>query len=159
MGVFERGEDNPVGRTNVAPIGEAPDEQAMYAFSYVRRSTTERGISFVIAGGGEVRGGEITPETIVRYGEVTQDAMAEKAGFVLDVMEKRLTALNLSWEDARAVNVYTKHSMEGPVLDQIQRRTGRASIHGIHRFATAPPVEGIEFEMDVKGPTWEVALP
>lgn len=158
MGVFTKGEDIPVGRTNVAPVRDAPDEQGMFAFSYVRPATTDRKVSFVIAGGGEVRGGAINPDTIVRYGEVTESAMTEKASFVLDVMEKRLGGLGLTWEDARTVNVYTRHNIEGPVSGAIDKRVGTASIHGVHRYRTAPPVEGIEFEMDVKGPTWELAL-
>ena len=158
MGVFPAGNDNPVGRTNVDPVRDAPNEQGMFAFSYVRHATTDREVSFVIAGGGEVRGGAITSDTIVRYGGVTEDAMTEKASFVLDVMESRLNGLGLAWEDARTVNVYTRHNIDGSVSDAIDTRLGIASIHGVHRYRAAPPVEGIEFEMDVKAPTWELAL-
>ena len=159
MGVFESGEENPVGRTNVAPVQHAPGEQSMYAFSYVRPSTTERAASFVIAGGGEVRGGTIDSETIVSYGDVSEDGMMAKASFVLEVMSKRLECLGLSWSDARTVNVYTKHNIEGRVERLIEARVGETGVHGIHLYRTAPPVEHIEFEMDVKGPTWELALP
>ena len=158
MGVFLEGDDNPVGRTNVAPVRNAPNEQGMFAFAYVRPATTDRKVSFVIAGGGEVRGRGINSETIIRYGEVTEEAMAEKVSFVFDVMGKRLNALNLTWEDVRTTNVYTLHNLDGTLSDIIETRVGVASIHGVHRYRSAPPVEGIEFEMDVKGPTWELAL-
>jgi hypothetical protein len=159
MGVFEKGTPTPVGRTNVAPVDHTPETQSMYAFSYVRPATTEREISFVIAGGGEVRGGTIDETTIVRYGDVTEAGMIEKATFVLDVMERRLRELDLAWADARTVNVYTKHPVDGAVSGLIDQRVGDTSLHGVHRYRTAPPVEHIEFEMDVKGPTWELALP
>jgi hypothetical protein len=159
MGVFRKREDNPVGRTNVAPLFHAPEEQGMFAFSYTRPATGEGRSSFIIAGGGEVRGGAITSDTIVRFGETSPDAIAEKTQFVLDVMEKRLTGLGLSWEDARMINVYTKHPIDGPVTEAILQRAGRSSVQGIHLFPTAPPVVDIEFEMDVKGPAWDLALP
>ena len=158
MGVLTKGDDNSVGRTNVAQTDHSPDEQSMYAFSFIRNASTNRSLSFVIAGGGEVQGGTISPDTIVRYGETTEDAMLDKASFVLKVMEKRLEGLGLAWSDARSINVYTKHPIDGPVVHLIHDRIGEAGQHGIHRYYTAPPVEGIEFEMDVKGPTWEVAL-
>ena len=158
MGVFESGSDNPVGRTNVAPIGFPVAEQCVYAFSYVRPATTDRAISFVIAGGGEVRGAKIGPDTIVSYSDVSGAGMTRKATFVLDVMEKRLTGLDLSWGDVRQINVYTKHPVDGVVSGLVKDRVGSAFVHGVHRFHSAPPVEAIEFEMDVKGATWEVAL-
>tara|TARA_A100001037_G_C15075237_1_gene601383 strand:- start:185 stop:943 length:759 start_codon:yes stop_codon:yes gene_type:complete len=159
MGVFERGQPNPVGRTNVAPIDRAPDQQSMYAFSYTREATTDRAVSFVIAGGGEVRGGEINDQTIVRYGETTPDAIEEKASFVLMVMEKRLNGLGLEWSHVRDVSVYTKHPIDSGVRTLISEQVGSTSLHGIHLYRTAPPVEHIEFEMDVKGPTWQEAHP
>jgi hypothetical protein len=159
IGVFAEGELNPVGRTNVAPVEHAPDHQGMLAFSYTRPITVEGRRSFVIAGGGEVRGGAINSGSIVRFGEVSSSALVEKADFVMDVMEKRLAGFDLSWEHCRTINVYTKHPIEGPVLESLRRRVGEASIHGIHLYNTAPPVIDIEFEMDVKGPAWELTLP
>lgn len=159
MGVFAKGDDNPVARTNVAPVRQAPDEQGMFAFSFVRPSTVDRGPSFVIAGGGEVRGGAINETTIVRFGETSDDAIGEKATFVMDVMEKRLTGLGLAWADARTVNVYTRHATPVAVQAALADRMGSAVVHGVHYYDTAPPVTDIEFEMDVKSPTWEQALP
>ena len=159
IGVFAEGELNPVGRTNVAPVEHAPDHQGMLAFSYTRPITVEGRRSFVIAGGGEVRGGAINSGSIVRFGEVSSSALVEKADFVMDVMEKRLAGFDLSWEHCRTINVYTKHPIEGPVLESLRRRVGESSIHGIHLYNTAPPVIDIEFEMDVKGPAWELTLP
>ncbi len=158
MGVFRKDEINPVGRTNVSPVAHAPDEQSMYAFSYTRPATADAKPSFVIAGGGEVRGGSIDPDAIVRYGDVSEAGVLEKAAFMLDVMEKRLEGLALTWDDVRTVNVYTKHEFDESVSKLVDKRVGIGSLHGIHRYRTAPPVEHIEFEMDVKGPVWELAL-
>ncbi|MFA5916519.1 MAG: hypothetical protein WC830_23485, partial [Burkholderiales bacterium] len=50
-------ETNPVARTNVCPAYDAPAEPVLYAFSYsVPAPEAKRG-SFIIAGGGEARGG------------------------------------------------------------------------------------------------------
>jgi len=159
IGVFASGADNPVGRTNVAPLDYAPQDQGMFAFSYTRPATIEGRVSFVIAGGGEVRGGTINSDTIVRYGESSPDAIGEKAFFVLDVMEKRMTGLGLTWQDARMINIYTMHPVDGPVTDAILERVGAATVRGIHLFRAAPPVVDIEYEMDIKGPAWDLALP
>ena len=42
---------NPIARTNVAPVKDAPDETVLHAFSFVRRSEHARR-TFVVAGGG-----------------------------------------------------------------------------------------------------------
>ena len=52
---------NPVARTNVCPVYEAPAEPVLYAFSYtVPAPGAQRG-SFIIAGSGEARGGALQP--------------------------------------------------------------------------------------------------
>jgi hypothetical protein len=131
IGVFAKGEPNSVGRTNVAPVEYAPKEQGMLAFTYTRPITVRGRRSFVIAGGGEVRGGAINSDTIVRFGETSPAALTEKAEFVMDVMEKRLAGFGLSWADTRAINVYTKHPIEGPVLQSLRKRIGPSSIQPI----------------------------
>lgn len=46
--------------------------------------------SFVIAGGGDMRGGEGSlPERIVRYGETSSEAMRDKLRYVVAEMEQR----------------------------------------------------------------------
>ncbi len=63
-------------------------------------SIAKRG-SFIIPGGGEVRGGSGTyRERIVRYGESSNDAMRDKVLHVVIEMERRLAALGFSWKDA-----------------------------------------------------------
>ena len=50
-------EVNPVARTNVCPQYGAPAEPALYAFSYTVPAPKATRGSFIIAGGGELRGG------------------------------------------------------------------------------------------------------
>ena len=47
--------DNPIPRTNVAPVVGAPGEPALYAFDYTVAGTTAQP-TFVVAGAGELRG-------------------------------------------------------------------------------------------------------
>src|ERR1017187_6223661 len=52
-----RDEINPVARTNVCPEHDKPAEPSLYAFSYTVPAPNAKRGSFIIAGGGEMRGG------------------------------------------------------------------------------------------------------
>src|SRR5262249_44120673 len=48
------GEDNPIPRTNVAPVTTPPATPSLYAFDYTMPGTTPAP-TFIVAGGGEMR--------------------------------------------------------------------------------------------------------
>src|SRR6195952_727285 len=76
-GIFD-GVINPVARSNVCPEIDPPSVPSFYAFSFTRPSAVTTP-SFVIAGGAELRGGSGTyPERIVRYKDLSPEAMKEK---------------------------------------------------------------------------------
>ena len=157
-GVFD-GDQNPIARTNVAPSRLPPDVQAMYAFSFaVQDSDGRNAPSFVIAGGGEVSSAELTSEAIIRCGETSEDAIGEKAAYVIDLMAKRLEGLGLGWDDVRETNVYTVHPIDRVVVPALLPRMGRASVHGILQILSRPPVVDIEFEMDLRGVARQVVI-
>ncbi|HAM73366.1 MAG TPA: hypothetical protein DCM86_17165 [Verrucomicrobiales bacterium] len=144
---------NPVARTNVAPLQGPPPGVSLHAFSFVRPSATPDGpTGFIVAGAGELREGTLEPERIVRRGEISREAMLEKAGYVLEVMQQRLDALGVGWGEATAVNVYTVHPLEESLRQLLLDRIGPATRHGLCWHVTRPPVTEIEFEMDVHGP-------
>jgi hypothetical protein len=150
---------NPVARTNIAPEPGFFREPVLYGFSYTRACDLGLPPTFVVAGAGELPEGVLADEAIIRGGDISADAMAEKAFFVLDLMENRLNGLGADWSRVTAVDVYTVHSLDRLLPEAILKRAGSAAIHGIRWFFSRPPIERIEFEMDVRGVRTELRLP
>jgi len=151
------GDDNPIPRTNVAPVVGAPAEPSLYAFAYTVPGRTPAP-TFIVAGAGELRDRARGPEGIVRHGETTAEAMREKARFVLQTMQERLTALGGDWPRVTAIDVYTAQPIHALVLEEILRVAGAAAIHGVRWFPSRPPIQGLEFEMDLRGVARELVL-
>jgi hypothetical protein len=143
---------NPVARTNVAPALAAPSEPALYAYSYSLPSA-EPGlpITFVVAGAGELPEGELSAEAIVRAGETTAEAIAAKATFVMGLMRGRVAGLGVTLADMTAIDLYTLHSPAPFLENVILEPLGPAAVHGVHWHYSRPPIEGLDFEMDMRG--------
>ena len=142
---------NPVARSNVAPEIDPPAESAFYAFSYTV-PLADAPSSFVVAGSGEWPEGGRFPEDVVARGDASAAGLQAKARWVLDMMENRLRGLGgFGWRDATAVQVYTV--IQFPVAE-VTRRTGSSLMWHYCR----PPIEGLEFEMDVRGVRSEIVL-
>jgi hypothetical protein len=152
------GDDNPIPRTNVAPLAAAPSEPSLYGFAYTVPGTTPAP-TFIVAGSGELRDRAQGPDGIVRRGDTTSKAMAEKARYVMGVMQDRLRELGGDWNRVTAIEVYTAMPVDALMLDEILRPAGPAAIHGVRFFPSRPPIEGLEFEVDMRGVAREVVLP
>ncbi len=144
------GDDNPIPRTNVAPVVAAPAEPSLYAFAYTTPGATASP-TFIVAGAAEIRDHAKGPEGIVRHGDTSPDAMREKARFVMGVMQDRLRALGGDWSRVTTIDTYAARPIYGFLLDEILRPAGSAAIHGIRWFPSRPPIQGLEFEMDMRG--------
>lgn len=143
---------NPVARTNVSPAFAPPTETRMHAFAYTTpAAATNVAPSLVIAGAGELRDGVLVAEGIVRRGDTSAEAMRVKADYVMKVMEERLDGLGARWDLLNHVNIYTVHLLEGLLEDVVLSRLGPARRMGVNWHHTRPPVEEIEFEMDMRG--------
>jgi hypothetical protein len=152
-GIF-RDEVNPVARSNVCPPVAPPATPSFYAFSY---TVPEDGGGFVVAGSGEARDGAGGyTERIVRLGDTSPAGMREKARCVLEIMEERMAALGAGWADVTATQVYTVYDIHSFLADEIVAR-GAAAGGLIWHFAR-PPVEGLEYEMDVHGVGHELVI-
>ena len=151
------GEDNPIPRTNVAPVAAAPSEPSLYAFAYTVPGTTPAP-TFIVAGAGEMRDRAQGPEGIVRHGDTSPDGMREKARFVMGVMQDRLRALGSDWSRVTAIDIYTAEPIHGLLTEEILRPAGPAAIHGVHWFPSRPPIRGLDFEMDLRGIVRELVL-
>jgi hypothetical protein len=142
------GTTNPVARSNVCPEIDPPAEPSFYAFSFTRPGTGSMP-SFVIAGGAELRGGRGTyPERIVRYKDLSPDAMKEKVRFTVGSMEERLGEFGYDWKDTTAVQAYTVYDFHSVMADELVRRGAVRS--GLTWHFARPPVVDLEFEMDCR---------
>jgi hypothetical protein len=146
-GIFDR-TTNPVARSNVCPEIAPPAEPSFYAFSFTRPGTSTMP-SFIIAGGAELRGGGGTYlERIVRYKDLSPDAMKEKVRFTVGSMEERLGELGYGWKDTTAVQAYTVYDFHPVMADELVRRGAVRS--GLTWHFARPPVVDLEFEMDCR---------
>lgn len=148
---------NPVARTNIAPEIGATEVPSLYGFSYtVASSRCEK--SFVVAGAGELPEGSLVAEDVVRRGETSIDALAEKTRFVMGLMTGRLHGLGVDWAQVTTTEVYTIHPICSFVASEIIRPMGASAIHGMTWHYSRPPIESIEYEMDVRGCFQEIVL-
>jgi hypothetical protein len=151
------GEDNPIPRTNVAPVAAAPAAPALYAFSYTQPGATPAP-TFIVAGAGELRDRAQGPEGIVRHGDTSPDGMREKARFVMATMQERLRTLGGDFHRVTAIDIYTAQPIHTLVLDEVFAAAGPAAIHGVHWYPSRPPIQGLDYEMDMRGVARELAL-
>jgi hypothetical protein len=154
-GLF-KDEVNPVARSNVCPEVRKPAAPGFHAFSYTVPARAGVKPTFVIAGSGEAAEGPGSyRERTIRYGDTSPEGMLEKARWVLGEQERRMKALGFDWGDATAVQVYTVHDFHGLVADELVRR-GAMDLGLTWHFAR-PPVQGLDYEMDVRSVATELA--
>ncbi len=157
-GMFVNGV-NPIARTNVAPVINPPAEPVLYGFSFTKPCSRDLPSTFVVAGAGELPEGVLSREGIAAGGDTSAAGLAVKARFVMDLMEHRLRGLGVDWPLVNTVNVYTAHSLTPLLPEIILGRIGVASIRGILWHYSRPPIEEIEYEMDVRGIRTELNCP
>lgn len=141
---------NPVARTNVAPAANPPAEPSLYGFSYTIRSDARRK-TFVVAGAGELPEGSLDPHHLVRRGDVSPTAIQEKMRFVVGLMEGRLRGLGVSWSDVTATDIYTLHDIHPFLETELLNRQREGGAHGLTWHYSRPPIDSIEYEMDLRG--------
>jgi hypothetical protein len=156
-GVFVNGV-NPVARTNVAPVICPPTAPALYGFSYTKPCATGLPPTFVVAGAGELPEGVLSREGIIALGDTSEAGLKIKSRFVMELMAARLHGLGVDWSKVSTVDVYTAHSLMPLLPEIVLGRIGAASIHGARWYFTKPPIEEIEYEMDVRGTRTDVRI-
>ncbi len=148
-GIF-KDDENPVARSNVCPEVNPPSEPCFEAFSYTVPAPADAGPSFVIAGSAEAPEGPGGYEQrILRRGDLSAEALREKAQYVLGAMETRMIALGMDWTKATTTQVYTIHDLYPFLADEIAKRGAMPA--GLTWYYARPPVEELEYEMDVRG--------
>jgi hypothetical protein len=152
-GIF-RDDINPVARSNVCPEIDPPAEPSFYAFSY---TVPGGGKSFVAAGSGEAADGPGEyADRIVRLGDQSADGMRDKARYVLGAMERRMSALGFGWGDVTATQVYTVYDIHSFLANEFVARGAMSG--GLIWHYARPPVEGLDFEVDVRGLARELVI-
>jgi hypothetical protein len=148
---------NPVARTHVAPQLLAPAEPSVYGFS-LTVAAHNTPASFVIAGAGELPEGSLDPHDVIRSGETSTAAFQEKARFVMGLMSARLAGLDVTWKQVTSAQVYTVHDIHPFLEREILTGMREAASLGIHWHYARPPIESIEYEMDLRGCRREAIL-
>jgi hypothetical protein len=139
---------NPVARSNVCPKLDPPAEPGFHAFSFTTVASNAPP-SFVIAGSGESLEGKANyRDHTVRLGDTSPGAMLDKAKFVLDEMERRMSAFSGDWGQTTAVQLYTVRDVF-PFLESELGRRG-ALRPGLTWHFNRPPVVDLEYEMDCR---------
>ena len=140
---------NPVARSNVCPELHKPSEPSFHAFSYTVADNAAAP-SFVVSGSGEAPEGKgAYGNFVVRPGDRSAEGLRDKARAVLGEMERRMGLLGFSWADATAVQLYTVYDVYAHLADEIVQRG--ATAHGLTWHYCRPPVNVLDYEMDVRG--------
>ena len=139
---------NPVARSNVCPKIDPPAEPGFHAFSFTTVAPNAPA-SFVIAGSGEsVEGKANYRDHIVRFGDTSPPGMLDKAKFVLDEMERRMSAFSGNWSQTTGVQLYTVQDVYAILESELGRRG--VFRNGLTWHFNRPPVEHLEYEMDCR---------
>ena len=148
---------NPVARTNIAPEIGAPAEPSLYGFGYTTPSKIGR-TTFIVAGAGELPEGSLDPHDVIRRGELSAEALRVKAQYVMGLMTGRLVGLGVGWDLVTVAEMYTVHPVWHLLAEDVVRKMGLGAAHGVTWHYSRPPIETIEFEMDVRGCARELVL-
>lgn len=148
---------NPIARTNIAPEIGPPSVPSLYGFSYTVHSSGNHK-TFVVAGGGELPEGSLSPNDVVRRGDTSADGLREKIQFVMGLMSGRLQSLEVGWGEVTTANMYTMHPVCGMLANDIVRPMGASAVHGVTWYYSRPPIVTIEYEMDLRGVGRDILL-
>ena len=110
---------------------------------------------FVLAGAGDLDANG----KVIRDGETSDDALREKAKFVMDDLGGRLQKLGVTWDDCNALNIYVAYTIFPYLRDTLLEPIGRAQMEGVRWYLTRPPITGLEFEADARRTLHEVYIP
>lgn len=135
------------GRSNVAPILEAPAEPVFFAFTYVVPEAGAAG-DFLISGKPENVDGATGAERVFGGNDVSIPGLARKARYMVDVLKARVAALGCDWGGVTAAQMYCVHDIR-PLFESVLAPEGLTSF-GLAWFPAWPPVSDMHIEADVR---------
>lgn len=155
-GIYRDGR-NPVARSNVCPEVDAPAVPSLYAFSYTVPARPGGRGTFVVAGSGEApEGAGHYADRAIRRGDRSTEGLREKARWVLGEMERRMAALGFKWANATATQLYSVYDIHPFFAEELVRRG--ATPAGLTWHFARPPVQELDYEMDVRAAAREIVL-
>ena len=144
---------NPIARTNISPEEFDLKQASVFAFSYTM--PIEDGFNkstFIVAGAGDlIDQTDLSIKAIVRPNEISSDALREKVGVVINVMEERLYGLKANWVEVSSISIYSKIPLQGLLVENILKPISEAALHGVNWYYSTPPIQGLDYEMDMRG--------
>lgn len=157
-GLYQGGEINPVARCNLVPVQAPPPQTSVFAFSYTAPAPQRLARpDFATSGAAECPDRPGYREAIVRLGETSPEALAEKIAYALGDLESRFALMQVGWEQLSGMNLYTAHPLHPGMEQEIQRRAAPRCGFTVHRVR--PPVIDIEIELDARRVSRELMLP
>ena len=147
---------NPATRTNVAFESNPVTVPMLAGFYYTMRSS-QQFESFVLAGAPEIASREGGVQIVAR-GDTSPEGLGRKLECILEVLSAHLAEMNLTWEMATAVNLYTVFDVHPLMATVLLPRLGVASHAGLTWHHARPPVSGLELEVDARAVRSELVL-
>jgi hypothetical protein len=144
-------------RTNVAPVAPIPDD-AVLAFSYTVPTADDSARAFIVSGTPEMVLPGPYPDSILRPGDTSDDALEEKTAATIGAVQATTDALGATWGPDTSVRLYSRH----PLAERTGRllaAAGLAPHHGLIWYEADPPVPDLELEIDVRHYGTELVLP
>jgi hypothetical protein len=148
---------NPVARTNVA-LEVNPVRESMLAGFYYADNSDRQTATWVLSGAAEMRIGEGGRRELVAAGDTSAEGIRRKLECVIEGLGGHLRELEVSWDQATTVNLYTVHEVHHVIASMLLPAIGMAAEVGVNWHYSRPPVIGLEVEIDAHAVRREVIL-
>jgi hypothetical protein len=139
----------PATRANLATNDGSVDAQCLYAFLHTMPSPSQRP-TYATSAQADLKHLAEGQVELVAGGDTSFQGLTEKVRFVSGRIDRQLAELGVSWSLATHVRAYAVHPIGPQIADVIVPMAGPAARHGITWDLVAPPVAGLDFELDVR---------
>jgi hypothetical protein len=148
---------NPVARTNVALEFDPVGEPMLAGFFYTAPSDNDLP-TFVLSGVPEFAVDAAGKRMIVARGDTSADGICKKLACVMDVLAGHLAMMELGWEHATTINLYTVYDVYPALAEALLPALGARARVGLTWHYSRPPVTGLEVEIDAYGVRHAIVL-
>lgn len=140
---------NPITRTTIAPAVSAPPAPSLHAFTFTVPTHISRP-GFVTAGNGELQSKSDGSNLIISKGDLSTSGMGKKASYVLNELARTIQLLGASWRELTDLTVYTTSDWKPILQEQLLPFAGSSALHSLRWVYSTPPLEDMDFEVDVR---------